>query len=189
MSLIETSFRFGRIQSSLRRLGMSMTRRGSTSTNAETVPRIANYRNLFNIRSQSRPTLEDLHEPVARSQIVSWLYHLKTGKCCLLISPNSKTSWMESRRNKNPLETSLAGLKECSSATCWVSGVSCFSSAFLGWLLSQEFVSGQPVYLSLIRTRCWINCLEQIFRANADYNSHFYIYNINDSSFHVGHCY
>ncbi len=73
MSLIDTnsqnSFRLGRgIQSSLRRLGMSMnlSRRGSTSTNTETVPRIANYRNFFNLRSHSRPTLDELHEPITR---------------------------------------------------------------------------------------------------------------------------
>lgn len=80
MSLIESafqnSFRFGRIQSSLRRLGMSMSRRGSTSTNLETVPRIANYRNIFNIRSNSRPTLDDLHEPIARAHNVCYLSSL-----------------------------------------------------------------------------------------------------------------
>lgn len=74
-SLIDTnsqnSFRLGRIQSSLRRFGMNLSRRGSTSTNTETVPRIANYINFFNLRSNSRPTLEELHEPVSRRQNIA----------------------------------------------------------------------------------------------------------------------
>ena len=78
-SLIDTnsrnSFRLGRIQSSFRRLGMSMnlSRRGWFSTNTETVPRIANYRNFFNLRSHSRPTLDELHEPITRRPNVKWL--------------------------------------------------------------------------------------------------------------------
>ena len=85
LSLIESaihssSFRLGRIQNSLRRLGMRMSRRGSTSTNTETVPRIANYRNIFNFRSPSRPTLDDLHEPITMRPNVMPLFNSKASK-------------------------------------------------------------------------------------------------------------
>ncbi len=153
MSLIDTnsqnSFRLGRIQSSLRRLGMSMnlSRRGSTSTNTETVPRIANYRNFFNLRSPSRPTLDELHEPITRrphvkdEKILRDAYRTLSNEFVSFFLENNSLLILMRTMSKNQLVTNLAGSRESSSETCWAFGVSCFSSESLGWWPFRESVS------------------------------------------------
>lgn len=138
---------------------MNLSRRGSTSTNTETVPRIANYINFFNLRSNSRPTLEELHEPVSRRQNVTFCYaFFFIFLFEINLNINRLLVWILTRKYRSLLATNSDGSKVCSSATRWAFGVLCFSSESRGLWLFQEYVSLQ-IYTDFYKydnlADCW----------------------------------